>query len=392
MQEATTRRVRIALAAAVIAAQTALTFQAVRGMHRYSDEMHHLRQIERFCQGDWSADPKLTVVPGYHLLSALAGRLWGDCSLLPMRAVNLGFGLLSVLVFHAAASAAGVRQPLMRTLQYYFLPVLLPYHFLVYSDSISLLALLAAMALTLRGRYGAAGVVGALSILLRQTNVVWLLFFCVYALLEEGDARRAWPFVPGILIFVVFVVWNGGVAMGDQRAHQLGLHWGNVFFLLLLFFPLFLPRCLALLWRHRERLGELPLAALLAAAFVLFLLVFGVAHPYNRFEGFLRNDLLLLVEEHPLLKAGLFVPVAGALAALWFDRLQRGVFHVLYPLALLSLLPIQLIDQRYAFVPLVFHLLLRKDDTPLVEALSLAQSVVLSAVILDGVTRGTFAL
>lgn len=392
MNEGHARRLRVLLAALAVAAHAAFVWNAFRGLPRYSDEIHHMRQIDRFCGGDLSVDPKLTTIPGYHAVSAFVGRLLHDCSLPPMRAVNVVFGMMSVAVFFAAASASGVAHPVMRTLQYYFLPILLPYHFLVYTDTVALLALLASAALLFRGRHTAAGVVGALSVLLRQTNVVWLLLLCALTLLEDGDWRKLRAFVPGLVVFLLFVAINGGVAMGDQRAHHAGLHLGNVFFLLFVFCLLFLPRNLAVLWAHRDRLLDGWLGAALAVVCVVFLLSFGVDHAYNRIPGFLRNDLLLLLDERPLLKVAFFVPVAGALATLAVDRLRRGSFHALYAVALVSLLPVKLIDHRYDVTPLAFFLLFRRDDSPFVESLGLALSVVVSSFFLDGIARGAFAL
>lgn len=86
---------------------------------------------------------------------------------------------------------------------------------------------------------------------------------------------------------------NGGVALGDRRAHQAGFHTGNVFFLLFLFFVLFLPRNLALLWRRRERLLDARLVAVLAASLALLLLSFRVEHPYNHEAAGLVQSVLL---------------------------------------------------------------------------------------------------
>jgi hypothetical protein len=60
--------------------------------------------------------------------------------------------------------------------------------------------------------------------------------------------------------------------------------------------------------------------------------------------------------------------------------------------ALVSLLPVKLIDHRYDVTPLAFFLLFRRDDSPFVESLGLALSVVVSSFFLDGIARGAFAL
>ncbi len=390
--------IRAALAAAVIVGTTWFVAQAMAPMNHYADEVHHFRQITAFCDGDFRIDPKLTTVPGPHALTALVAGLTGDCSLAAARRVNIAVGLLSVLAFLYAAVATPTARPLARTLQYFLLPILLPYHFLVYTDSISLLALLLAVGLLLRGRDVSAGIVVALSLLLRQTNVVWVVFVAAYVLVErewEGRTaylRRVWPCLLGCAGFAAFALANHGVAIGDARAHHPGLSFGNVFFLLMLFFVLFLPRNIASLAASGERLADRGFLAVLAAVYGLFLATFGVDHAYNKFAGFLRNDLLVTLDERDVLRVAAFAIVAGGAAVLYVDRLARPSYHLLYVFAVLSLLPIRLIDQRYDFAPLALFLLFRRDDSVVVEAASIGFSLVLCGLLVDGLARGAFGL
>jgi alpha-1,2-glucosyltransferase len=390
--------VRLVLTAAVIVGTTLFAVAEMRPLDRHADETHHFRQITAFCNGDWSLDPKLTTVPGAHVLTALWARATGDCSLAAARRVNIVFGLLSVAAFLYAALATPTTRPLARTLQYFLLPILLPYHFLVYTDSVALLALLIAVGLLLRGRHVAAGLVGVLSLFLRQTNIVWLAFIAGYILLEQGwegpkaYLRRAWPCVVGAVGFGVFVIWNGGVALGDARAHRAGVSLGNVFFLLMLLAVLFLPRNLARLAAEGERLADRGFLLVLALLYAVFLVHFGVEHAYNRFPGFLRNDLLVTLDERDVLRLSAFAVVAVGAAVLYVDRLARPSYHLLYVFAVLSLLPLKLIDQRYDFAPLALFLLFRKDDSVFVEAASVVFWLLLSGFLLDGIARGAFAL
>jgi len=369
----------------------------LRGMDRHGDEGHHLRQIQAFCRGEARLDPKLTVPPGYHLASAALGRWIGDCSLPAMRRVNVGFGLLSVAAFLYACLALPAARPALRTLQYAALPVLVPYHFLVYTDPLALALLLLAIGLQLRSRERAAALAATASLLVRQTHVAWLVFLVLYLWFERPEAslrafaRRAWPACAGLAAFAVFVAVNGGVALGDARAHRAGLHIGNLCLLLLLVPLLFLPHVAALLWRRRrELLRPLPLAAAAAAAAACWLGL-RVEHAYNRFPGFLRNELLMAMEAvGPRAAAAAAAAVGGA--ALSLERLPRPALLALVPASLLALAPAKLIEHRYALPVLVLFLLFRRDDPPAVEAASLGWSLLLSAAVLAGLSRGAFAL
>jgi alpha-1,2-glucosyltransferase len=394
---------RVAAAAAVVLMVAAVVYRALRPLPRYSDEIHHYRQISGFCLGDYTPNPRVTTIPGYHVVSALVGRATGDCSLQRMRLVNAVIGVLSVAAFFAAARAAGAAAPLARTFQYLFLPILLPYHFLVYADSISLLANLVTLALLLRRRHALAGLAGSLAILVRQTNVVWLALVCLAAWMDDPEVRedprpfaawlrRAWTALLGFAGFAAFVAWNGGVAVGGRGAFKAGFHTGNVFLFLALYFVLCLPANVAAFRRRAGRLARPLFWVLLAAAYVVFLATFRVDHPFNKFEGFLRNEMLSLVVSSPLWKHVFFAFAALGLASLYVTRLRRPSFYAIYPLALATLLPLRLIEHRYGLPALVLLLVCREDDPAPVEYAGVALGTLLSALVIPVLARGLWML
>jgi alpha-1,2-glucosyltransferase len=387
----------VVLFAAFVFAHSALVFSQMRGMGRYSDEGHHLRQVQRFCNGDFSVDPKLTTIPGYHLLASLAARVTGDCSLATLRGLNVVCGILSTGVFLVAALLVGARYPILRALQLTLFPILLPYHFLAYTDSLALLLILVSMALLLSGRPVAAGLVTCASLLVRQTHVAWLVFIMLYVLANHADdarglPRKLWPCFAGLGAFAVFVIVNGGVALHDRSAHRPGLHFGNLFLCLFLFFFLFLPANLAWLWKARRRLNEQPLLAMLVAAALLLFLGFSAYHPYNHFQGFLHNELVTAIDASLVARAAFFVPVAAALAALYGARLLRAPFYALYAITFLALLPDGLIEHRYYLVPYALFLLFREDLPLAVEWAGVVLSLVLADGLVFGLSHGLFAL
>jgi alpha-1,2-glucosyltransferase len=392
-----------AAAAALVIATAALVYQALRPLPRYSDEIHHFRQIRGFCEGDYTLNPRITTIPGYHVVSALVGRLTGDCSTQQMRLVNTVIGLLSVAAFLTAIRAAGSQAPVARSLQYFFLPVLLPYHFFVYADSISLLANLATLALLLRRRFLLAGLAGSLAILVRQTNVVWLALVCLVAWVDDAGVRsaprpfeawlrRTWTALVGLAGFAAFVAWNRGVAVGGRGAFAAGLHTGNLFLFLALYFVMFLPANVAAVHRRAQRLKGPLLWALLLGAYLVFATTFRVDHPFNKFEGFLRNEMLSAVAGSPLWRHVFFAVAAGGLVSLYCTRLRRPSLYLVYPLALATLLPLRLIEHRYGLAAYVMLLVCREDDPPPVEAAGVGFGVLLSGVLLHGLAQGRWML
>lgn len=230
----------------------------------YLDEIFHVPQTQAYCAGRWGVwDPAITTPPGLYAVPALVarglGRMWDKaagtvCSTGALRGLNwvLGAmgvpGLVSLLLEELAQdqrarstlklktdpspspnptpSSATQRQgstgtsapasdpapPRRSALAHWLSPsaeAVVVAHFplvvffsnLFYTDLASLAGVLGAWALTLRGRHGAAALVGAWSVSVRQTNVIWLGFVCGAAVLRLLDEDGGDP---------VLEDWKGG--------------------------------------------------------------------------------------------------------------------------------------------------------------------------------------
>lgn len=395
------RRFALGLGLLLLAGQTYWALRLVGKLGRYSDEFHHLRQILKLCRGEWVQDPKLTVLPAYHALATLWATALGGCTLDRVRTLSAAASLLVAYACYRAACRLRLPQPEARALLCVFLPVLIPYHVLAYTDSVSLAANMVTVSLLLDGRPRLAGFVAGASILLRQTNAVWAVLVCLVVIAESlpwagtRDAlrdlgRRLWPAVLSLAAFGAFVLWNGGVAVGSRGDHQVGLYSGNVFFALFLLGVCALPFVAWTLFAERRRLKEPRLLALLAAAGLLFASSFRADHPSNRIPGFLRNDLVAWVVSDPAIAAAFFVPVAAALATLYLTPLARPSLWVIYPAALLALVPARLIEHRYAIPWLLLFLLCRRGAPAPVEWVSVVLSLLLGDLLLAGIVRSLF--
>ena len=79
----------------------AALYLPVRALARQADERHHHRQVERFCAGDFTVEPRLTTFPGVHAVLAAVARPLGRCGDLPfLRLLNRTF-----LWWHLALAA-----------------------------------------------------------------------------------------------------------------------------------------------------------------------------------------------------------------------------------------------------------------------------------------------
>jgi alpha-1,2-glucosyltransferase len=294
----------------------------VGGEPYFEDESHHYAQVRRFLLGNTS-ELRSTMVPGYHVVLATFARLTGIESLDAMRRLTLVFSLLSALVFHACAVRLTPAAASARTLQYFALPILFPLFFMVHTDSLHLLLLLLSVWAYAGNRFRLAGAMVGLSLLVRQSNVIWaaMLFLMIYVdqnfdRSSDQDAdrnvdrhrilpvrhaiashlRHCWVFVIGFVGFGAFVAWNGGIAVGVFRdQHQA---WppsgGNVFFGMMVLCFLLLPSHFGRVSAIRDRVREYPLILLaVAAVLAAFMLDFAADHHWNVNEPwYLRNRLL----------------------------------------------------------------------------------------------------
>ena len=234
-------------------------------------------------------DSKITTFPGLYVAGVAFARAVGlvtgagadapaaaVCNPSVLRSINLCFGLGTlVLLFCLLRRRMPAGKAGAQALQLALYPPHFFFTFLYYTDVASLFWVLLTVVLTTTG--GGAGksggapslarvlggsITGSVAIFFRQTNVVWLLFcFGTAALAElESDPARferlgngrelsfrvlgnfVTALVAGaprllaklgalllpVVAFVVFVVLNGSIVVGDKEHHQAVLHWAQL--------------------------------------------------------------------------------------------------------------------------------------------------------------------
>ena len=359
------------------------------------DESYNFRQISRFVRHDFSMEPLMNVIPGYHALVALALSLAGKRGAFSARLVSVAISAGTVALFYLLTWKVHARPSMTRTLQFTFLPLFFPFFALIYTDVLALFLVLVAFYLALDRHYTLAGLAGMLSILARTNNIAWFAFLFVFIYYDLygldlrqfiPSLRQTWIFWLGFALFLAFLIWNGGIGIGDKSSQPLfKLETGNVSFLLFIFALLLLPLNLVslpgIIRLVATRRWVLLLILLTCAG--LFL-VYHNTHKYNniRPEYFLRNGLLIRMVTDLPLRAVYFAVVAFSLLSLSATQLAQKRFYWLYPFTLLSLLPFWLIEPRYSFVPLSLFLLFRVERKGWAEWLQVAYGAVLSLILL----------
>lgn len=376
----------------------------------YHDESFHVPQIERYMQGIYQGvEASLTMIPGYHALVALSASIFFDQSPDAIRTASFVMSIPALLFFFLSARELGHRQPSISSLIFFLCPIIFPFFFVIYTDIPSLAFVLAGLYCTLKRQYSLAALVMCLSMLLRQTNVVWLALFWLFALLDHGawgqlvrldfrallkNIAKTWGFLGGCVLFVTFVVINGGVALGDASAHAVErLYLTQVFFCLFAVFFLFMPWHIANTRRIFALVKARPqLLFLLSLVFAVYITTFWADHGYNYFDFFLRNQVVMWVRQNFWTQTLAFIPMAWAFLSLCVTPLRKASYYWLYPVAALALIPHSLVEQRYFFEFLVLFILFRKPETEKLDFITLAIYVPVTLYLCLGIGRIQFFL
>ncbi|CAD6223011.1 GSCOCG00005349001-RA-CDS [Cotesia congregata] len=254
----------------------------------YIDEVFHIPQTKKYCNGsffEW--DKKITTLPGLYILSAIILAPFQLCTTIYLRSINLAGTCINLyLIYQILSTKKWVQKckaenrtwlPFMVSISVTLLPPLYFWHFLYYTDVLSVNLVLMMFLLHQRQYYKNSAIIGALAILARQTNIIWLILLMgervltiieaetpqsISALQDRGihgtsiHARLIWnnvrhyvqrgigPFgsfvmriisylkyqLTVILLFVAFVIWNRGIVLGDRSAHVATIHLPQMFY------------------------------------------------------------------------------------------------------------------------------------------------------------------
>lgn len=394
-----------------------------------NDEVFHHGQIIRYLNGDFTRVGELTMITGYHAVIAAFAWLAGSQELSVFRLISTVISLFSVFAVYGILVRRDPEASILRTAQYVFLSILFPFFFVLYTDASSLAFLLFSWFLLERRQWVLAGIFSIVAILMRQHNVVWVFFLFLHipsvsvllhpfgelilhpltrflqsvSVLRRSLAtswrtivRQSWVFCIAFLLFVGFLLMNGGVAIGDAEHHPFpSLFIGNILFSLFLSFFLFLPLHLAQMDRIYRLIRRHPFASLfLLTAIIIAVIFFQNDHQYNQqqFSFFLRNKLLIYLSSNWWRKILFAIPIVCAAFSHCAMRWRQPQSVFLLPLAVLYLSQSWLIEQRYYFIPFAFFLLLREREKNETEYAQLLLSVLLTIFLYDGIVNVKFFL
>ena len=374
-----------------------------------SDETVHGVQIWHFYTGGRSILKRITMVPSYHAILASIAYVTGYYRDTVHRLITLLVGLgLPWLAYRLAAmytpATAG-----RRTLQVFFFPLLYPFFFLIYTDVWALTAVLATQLCVMSRRYWLAGIPALVSVILRQDMVTWVaLAWLLMAHREWGVSgwlsdvrprlrRLLYQGAPLLLIMALqaaFVVWNGGVAVGDRLEHEEGIHVTNGYFLLLSAWLMFLPQNLAAVPRIMKLPHKPWIVAGVLAGYFLYMGTFNNPHIYNQSDlpRWLHNRVLGRMTDDAWIRAACYIPMVWMVLTAGVNRFAETRMRWLFPIAVLSAVLHPLIEPRYYLPAMALFQMWRPELDDRWENASLIAGILLSAGLMFGIVTDRFFL
>ncbi|KAI0932633.1 hypothetical protein AcW1_000301 [Taiwanofungus camphoratus] len=414
---------------ALFCALSIITLKAVNEevTEPYMDEPFHVPQAQAYCRGDyWAWDPKITTPPGLYILSVFLKRVFMlKCNLAMLRITPLLCLLvLPIVLTHLLCYHQRVRPPqslLTPTPEAAVVaafPIAWFFAFLYYTELPSLVFVIATVVAASQGRHWLAALLGAISCTFRQNNIIWVLYAYGSSQLMYLRFRRVPPgsqplaklhdplalvaspmdlvrsilsaprilpdvlssIVPYALVvagFGVFIVWNGGIVLGDKSNHVPVFHIPQLYYFVgfatIFGWPALVTGgeglaqdvCVRMFGGRRN----LAITSLTALIMGVTIHQFTIHHPFllsdNRHYTFYVWRRIFLL--HPIIPY-LFIPGYIACAWAWYLRVghdQTLLQTLLLPVFVLpTLIPTPLLEPRYFLIP---YILLRAQvaDVPM---------------------------
>jgi len=374
-----------------------------KDLPQIADENVHYRQILNTLErSPFTVDPYTVMIPGYHWTVALPSLILHDSRGATLRLTTTVLSFFCILAFYLLAARIDKASAVRRSLLFLSFPLFYPFFSLLYTDIYSMMFIYLSLLMALDRRLWLSGIIGVLSLLVRQNNIVWIAFIALVAYMENYFPQYRWKDVKpwlskfffyflALALLIVFFIWNKGFVLGDRTHQPFSLNFNNLFLLLFLFFFLFLPfnianfrKIVAFLTQHKG------MWLVLAEVFLVFALFFKANHPYNQFGRFLHNWILFGMAGSFPSKCIFFIPIAYSILSLCVTPLTKRSFYLIYPFTILYLMPNAVTEIRYCFIPFSLFLALKEPDSPRISLFTLASYIVPVAIIMYLLCNLTF--
>jgi hypothetical protein len=353
-----------------------------------ADEREHWRIIVGLSAGHWPNPGHIATPPTYHLIVAQAVKLLGP-HIMVARGLNALATMAALVLFYGAARRRHGELAGAYVLLWAWNPVFFPYSALVYTEASTLLTLAAAVWYHVRGRTLLAAAALLLACLLRQNNVVWIVFFIVWRVADELDAARVdsrasflavgarlrrdwlrtlWPYGAVLALVAGYLLWHLSWALHPGAPNPAGFNPAQFYLfgtlLAAVWAPIWVQRAREL-WQRRvlPALARGWVCVLLLAPLGPLVMLYQNPHPFNWNPHYLHDQFCTLLAGSAVARCAvaivIVVTVPLAASFIWEPR-HRWAALTAWSFALLFLAPHFLVDHRYHIFPILFiHLCTR---------------------------------
>ncbi|KAF7845496.1 dol-P-Glc:Glc(2)Man(9)GlcNAc(2)-PP-Dol alpha-1,2-glucosyltransferase isoform X1 [Senna tora] len=169
----------------------------------YMDEIFHIPQAQKYCKGNFGSwDPMITTPPGLYYLSLAhvaslfpgfyavqAALSFADlCSTAILRSLNGVLAVICSIILYNIITHLKPKLDDRKAMLHAVVLSLYPLHwffaFLYYTDVASVTTVLSMYLACLKKNYWLSGLIGAFSVVIRQTNIIWVLFVACTSIIE----------------------------------------------------------------------------------------------------------------------------------------------------------------------------------------------------------------
>ncbi|CAH0562281.1 unnamed protein product [Brassicogethes aeneus] len=238
------------------------------------DEEFHLAIGQAYCKYEYDKwDPKITTLPGLYLLSSFILGPLKKCSIYYLRSINIGASVLNFYLFYFLLKKYN-NEPawknIFSAINIALLPPLYFFTHIYYTDVLSVTFILLMLLFHEKKNNYVASIFGFCSVIMRQTNIIWVIMIMGRLVLNEiyecsiknenislinftknftsikdtcmgivgnffkKSTLKFWlglfSYISILISFVVFVVLNGSIVVGDKSAHKATIHAPQLFY------------------------------------------------------------------------------------------------------------------------------------------------------------------
>lgn len=401
---------------------TTIVFTKINDMQPepYMDEIFHIPQAQNYCHLHYDQwNDKITTLPGLYFASQIPLTIYSlgnfeklkeNCSAYFLRLTNIMFIIGCYFIFYeisrilrhhrneAPSKLKGHTNALVLT----FFPLLYFYSFMYYTDVGSTFFVFLCYYCSLLDCHITSAAVGCIAVLFRQTNIIWVGFSAatsiIQYLLNNGHIYKksnnilvdivdlvkgclmyfldivkiAVPYILVLVAFVVFVITNNGIVVGDRSAHEASFNVPQMLYFAAFasVFASFLYTRYLSLKRITNAIKNMSLLKLILALVIIGVMIVAV-HKLTYVHKYLISDnrhypfyiWRKIINRHWAARYAL-IPIYFLSWCLISNELKAGTTNlwmlIFYACTFVTLVPQKLLEFRYFIVPfLLFRLHIR---------------------------------